>query len=161
MKKLLILLLFIPLVSFGQDFTSSRLGNKWIYDNVLYYEVIFDEDLNLDDGYINIKMLKTIAVTSYLKGAKIKVQKKNGRTRVLVYDFDMGSDNFGGGTLLGGMAVGGSTEQTYVFSDQVYNSNKKKWKRFVRGINSERVEKAILKAIRNNAGVTDKILDDW
>ena len=75
--------------------TESRLGNKWIFDNTLYYEVIYEEDLNIEDGHIDIKLTKGLSTSSYLKGATIKVQKKNGRTRVLVYDFEMDSDSWG------------------------------------------------------------------
>ena len=159
MKKLLLLLLFIPLISFGQDSTTSRLGNKWIYDNTLYYEVIYNNDLEVQDGYIDIKITRTAYVTSFLVGASIKVQKKEGKTRILVYDFKMGVENVGIGSLIGGVGFGASTEQTYNFTDQVYNTKKMKWDRFVRAKRSERVEKGILEAITNKAGISEKILD--
>ena len=110
MKKIIILLLFIPLVSLGQDSSTSRLGNKWIYDNTLYYEIIYNNDLDVQDGYIDIKITRTGYITSFLEGASIKVQKKEGKTRVLVYDFQMGSENVGIGSIIGVVGFGASTE---------------------------------------------------
>lgn len=159
MKKLSFLLFCIPLVSFAQESTSSKLGNKWIYDNTLYYEVIYNNDLNVQDGYIDIKITRTAYITSFLEGASIKVQKKGGRTRILVYDFKMGSENIGVGTIIGAVGISASSEQTYNFTDEVYNTKKKKWDRFVKAKRSERVEKGILEAIRNKAGVSEKVLD--
>ncbi len=141
---------------------KSRLGNKWIYDNTLFYEVIFEEDLNINDGYIDIRLTKGMTTVSYLEGASIKVQKKDGRTRVLVYDFEMGSDNWGSATGFGGVAFGSSTEQTYNFTEIVFNKSKHYFTRWITMSMFDNVERGIVEAIENKAGASQEILnEDW
>jgi hypothetical protein len=149
---------------------DSKLGNKWIYDNNLYYEIIYNEDINIKDGKIKILLTKDnvfpLNKSSYLEGATIKVQKKDGRTRVLVYDFEMGSDKNGGafGTTTSGisMAFGSSTEQTYNFTDIVFNRDKHSYKRWIKHKSLETVERGIIEAIENKAGVSKELLnDEW
>ena len=108
-------------------------------------------------------MTKGLMISSYLKGATIKVQKKDGRTRVLVYDFEMDSDNWGSGYGLGGAVFGASYEQTYNFTDIVFDRKKYHFKSFNINMSSfDKVERGILEAISNKSGASEKILnDEW
>ncbi len=141
---------------------DSRLGNKWIYDNNLFYEVIYEEDLEIEEGHIDISITKGLMSSSYLKGATIKVQKKNGRTRVLVYDFEMGTDDWGSLTGFGNVAFGSSTEQTYNFIDNVFNRKTYTFKKWITMSWFDKVETGILEGIANKAGASKDILnEDW
>ena len=77
MKKLILLLLFIPLVSFGQ-------GNFRITSNgELVWEKIVDEILDIDSQTINLR--KTTNKVIYLRdihSAELTVQHKGNRTRL-------------------------------------------------------------------------------
>ena len=79
MKKLILLLLFIPLVSFGQ-------GNfKITSNNELVWEKIIDEDIKIESQDINLK--STTNKVIYLRdinSAELIVQHKNGKTRFYV-----------------------------------------------------------------------------
>ena len=97
--------------------------------------------------------------STLLNGATIKVQKKDGRTRVLAYDFTMNSSSMGYGTAIGGIGFGESYEQTYVFTNFVYNKRNHSFKRMT---GFEKIENAILNAILNKSGVSEDILnEDW
>ena len=65
MKKLLLLLLFIPLISFGQDYSSKRQSINNI--NGVYSEGINKLYFNISDG----------VVTQYLNKKMKKVWQKN------------------------------------------------------------------------------------
>jgi len=140
--------------------TDSRLGNKWIYDDNLFYEVIYEETLNIQDGHIDISITKGMMASTYLKGATIKVQKKDGRTRVLVYDFEMGSDEWGSAFGLGGGVFGASTEQTYNFTDIIFNRKKHTFKNNCKQSWFVKVETGILEGISNKAGASKEILNE-
>jgi hypothetical protein len=209
MKKLLIILLCLPIIGFGQNDcgkepknpnkfnnssnnnspkyrkykkdlaqweecianrmaeqgpikAESRLGNKWIYDNTLFYEIVYEEDLNIKDGHIDIKLTKGLTTSSYLEGATIKVQKKDGRTRVLVYDFEMGSDDYGSAFGIGGGAFGSSYEQTYSFTGIVFNKRKHHYTKWITMSSFDKVERGIIEAVENKAGASKEILnDEW
>jgi hypothetical protein len=209
MKKLLLILLCLPFIGFGQDDcgeepknpnkfnnssnnnspkyrkykkdlaewkkciaeivveqgpikAKSRLGNQWIYDNTLFYEIVYEEDLNIKDGHIEISITKGMRTSSYLEGATIKVQKKDGRTRVLVYDFEMGSDNVGSAFGLGLGIAGASIEQTYNFTDIVFDRRKNMFKIYYKKSWFEKAERGILEAVENKSGASKEILnDDW
>ena len=141
---------------------KSRLGNQWIYDNTLFYEVIYDDDLNITDGPIDIRLKKVpINKSSYLKGATIKVQKKDGRTRVLVYDFVMGSDDVGSAFGFGGNAAFGfSSEKTYNLTEIVFDKHKHKYKEWIKKASFDNVERGIVEGIQNKAGASQKIIND-
>ena len=141
---------------------KSRLGNQWIYDNTLFYEIIYEEDLNINDGHIDIRLTKGLMTSSYLEGATIKVQKKDGRTRVLVYDFEMGSDDWGSATGFYGVAFGSSTEQTYNFTEIVFNKRKHRYTNWITMSSFDKVERGIIEAVENKAGASKEILnEDW
>lgn len=78
MKKLLLLLL-IPIISFGQ-------GNfKITSNNELVWEKIIDEDIKIESQEINLK--STTNKVIYLRdinSAELNVQHKNGKTRFYV-----------------------------------------------------------------------------
>tara|TARA_B110000238_G_C15919992_1_gene350034 strand:+ start:18 stop:650 length:633 start_codon:yes stop_codon:yes gene_type:complete len=142
---------------------ESRLGNQWIYDNTLFYEIVFEEDLNIKDGHIDIKITKGLGMSSYLEGATIKVQKKDGRTRVLVYDFEMGSDEYGSGFGMGGgVAFGSSYKQTYSFTNLVFNKRKHRYTKSITMSSFGKAERGIVEAVENRSGASKEILnDDW
>jgi hypothetical protein len=101
--------------------------------------------------------------STLLNGATVKAQKKDGRTRVLVYDFTMNSSSISVGSLYGvggvGTAFGTSIEQTYDFTDFVYNKHNHSFKK---KSSFDKIENAILNAILNNSGVSKDILnEDW
>ena len=79
MKKLILLLLYIPFVSFSQ-------GNFKITSNKeLVWEKIIDEDIKIESQEINLK--STTNKVIYLRdinSAELTVQHKNGKTRFYV-----------------------------------------------------------------------------
>ena len=79
MKKLLLLLLFIPLVSLGQ-------GNfKITSNNELVWEKIVDEDIKIESQEINLQSTTKKAIyLRDIKSAELIVQNKNGKTRFYV-----------------------------------------------------------------------------
>ena len=79
MKKLILLLLFIPLISFGQ-------GNfKITSNNELVWEKIVDEDIKIESQEINLQSTtKKVIYLRDIKSAELIVQHKNGKTRFYV-----------------------------------------------------------------------------
>ena len=88
MKKLLILaLIFIS----SNAFSQTEIGNFKIVDEDIIWQKIYNEDLPLESQDIELRAtgLPTMTTTFWLTdiaGAKMKIQKKEGRTRVTISD---------------------------------------------------------------------------
>ena len=87
MKKPLLLLLFIPLVFFGQ----TVLGDFKIVDGEIVWQKIYEETLKIESQDLTLKAtglpkLTTTIWLQNLEGAKLIVDHKNGRTRLTVKD---------------------------------------------------------------------------
>jgi len=153
MKKLLLLLLIVPMVSFGQSSFKSSKGT-FDYVNGVRYRVIFDEDLDIDSQVIKIN--SKVAQVSYpMTSAKMVVDKKDGRTRITVTEFSIGDVT---GPVLNG-TTGGSTEY-YEMDNRVWNEKRQKFKgAFVKNY-SKKIEKSILQAVDRLIKNTESG-DDW
>ena len=84
MKKLLLLLLFIPLVSFGQ----TIVGDFKINNGEIIWQKIYNDSLKIESQDLILKPIGLpFNTTIYLKqvsNAKLIVDHKNGRTRLTV-----------------------------------------------------------------------------
>jgi len=83
MKKLILLLLFIPLVSLGQ---TEHLNFK-IENSAVIWQKIYDKDLDVESQPIKLQAIGLPKMTttfwlSDISGADMKVEKKDGRTRI-------------------------------------------------------------------------------
>ena len=86
MKQLIILLLFIPLVSFGQ----TVVGDFKIDNGEIIWQKIYDDSLNITSQDLVLKPIGLpFSTTIYLKQvskAKLIVNHKDNRTRLTVRD---------------------------------------------------------------------------
>ena len=87
MKKLILLLLFIPLVSFGQ----TVVGDFKIIDGEIIWQKIYNDSLSIKSQDLTLKAvgLPIMTTTIFLQeigGGKLTVNHKNGRTRLTITD---------------------------------------------------------------------------
>ena len=159
MKKILILLLFIPLVSFGQDKFKTDLGT-FDYSNGVRYRAVFNSDLSIDSQ--NIKINAGVSLIGYpMRSAFMEVDKKDGRTRITVTNFSMGDVSSVGGTVVGGVFIGGSDTEYYEMDNVTWNERKQSFKRaFIKNY-SKKLEKSIIQAVQRLRDSNDSENDDW
>jgi len=74
MKKLLLVLLFIPFISFGQNSIDMEYGT-FDYSNGVRYRIIQEKDLNIDSQSINLNV-KVSGIGYPIRKADLKVEKK-------------------------------------------------------------------------------------
>ena len=99
MKKLTLLLLLIPILSFGQ---TEHLNFK-VENSQIIWQKIYDEDLDIESQEIKLQAidLPTMTTTFWLSdisGADMKVEKKDGRTRITlskIFSVSSTTMNFG------------------------------------------------------------------
>jgi len=78
-KKLLLILLFIPILSFGQS------NFKITSNNELVWEKIVDEKISIESQTINLKSTtKKVIYLRDIHSAELTVQHKGNRTRLYV-----------------------------------------------------------------------------
>ena len=87
MKKLLLLLLFIPLISFSQ----TALGDFKIVDGEIIWQKVYEEKIEIESQDIILKATgyPRMTTTMWLKdlqGAKLIAEHKDGRTRITIKD---------------------------------------------------------------------------
>tara|TARA_B100001057_G_scaffold192571_1_gene193488 strand:- start:498 stop:962 length:465 start_codon:yes stop_codon:yes gene_type:complete len=86
MKKLITLLFFFATTII---YSQTEIGNFKIKDGRLIWQKVYDENLNLESQDLKLRAvgLPKMTTTFFIQdisGAKLKVQKKDGRTRLTV-----------------------------------------------------------------------------
>jgi len=195
MKKLLLILLCLPMIGFGQDdcgrkpknpqpFNSNSNSKEYklykkelkIWENCMHkpffkteygtfdyangvrYKAIFDEDLNIESQLIKINANVTL-VGYPMRTAEMKVDKKDGRTRITVTNFDFGEVSTTGGGLYGGVYVGGDYTEYYKIDVVVWNEKKQTFKKSFIDKYSKKLETSILLSVDRLAKASED--DDW
>ena len=99
MKELILLLIFSTTLV-----AQTEVGNFKIVDEEIIWQKVYEEDLQIESQDIELRAvgLPTMTTTFWLTdiaGAKMKVQKKEGRTRITIseiYSISSIKLNFGG-----------------------------------------------------------------
>ena len=160
MKKLLILLLFIPLVSFGQDKFKTDLGGTFDYLNGVRYRAVYNSDLDIESQIIKINA--GVSFIGYpMRTASMKVEKKDGKTRITVTDFSMGKVSSSGGVMVGGAFIGGDDTEYYEIDNVTWNEKKQSFRGSFVNNYSKKLEKSILNAVNRLVETNSSEDDDW
>ena len=89
MKKLLLILLCLPMIGFGQEKKElNYLERKWSLEGGVEYQVIVDGIIDTEDAIIQVNLHKLS-----LSSVDMIVQYKDGKTRFLFKDFKKGGNN--------------------------------------------------------------------
>jgi len=196
MKKLLLILLCLPMIGFGQDdcgkkpknpqpFNSNsnskeyklykeelKIWEKCIrkpsfkteygtfdYANGVRYRAIFDKVLDIESQQIKINVDVTL-IGYPMRTAEMKVEKKDGRTRITVTNFDFGEISSTGGGFYGGIYVGGDYTEYYKIDNVVWNEKKQTFVKSFINKYSKKLETSILLSVERLTKASDED-DDW
>ena len=111
MKKLKLLLLIVPMLSVGQSEFKTKFGT-FDYVNGVRYRAIFNQEMDIESQTIKIKA-KVTGIGYPVRSAYLKVEKKDGRTRVTVSNFSIGDVKSTGAVLVGNVVVGSGNTEYY------------------------------------------------
>tara|TARA_R100001480_G_scaffold36892_2_gene49617 strand:+ start:600 stop:1076 length:477 start_codon:yes stop_codon:yes gene_type:complete len=154
MKKLILLLLFIPLVSFSQ----TALGDFKIVDGEIVWQKVYKEKLEIESQDITLKAtgLPKLTTTIWLQnmeGAKLIAEHKDGRTRVTIKDI---------------YSIDGASYEVYnvstnpnkpTYAHEIYVKNRKGvFKNIFLKKDGKLLNDIIIKEIKN---LTNPTGDDW
>jgi len=163
MKRLLLILLCLPMIFTDSYAQSSFVTNSGIgtfdYVNGVSYRAIFNEDLDIKSQIIKIKANVTL-IGYPMRSAKMEVEKKEGRTRITVTNFDIGDVSSSGAVIVGNVVMGGDDTEYYKMDNVVWNEKKQMFRKSFVTKYSKKLEDSILLAIErlHNANSSD---DDW
>ena len=89
MKKLLLILIALPMIGFGQESKElNYLERKWSLEGGVEYQVIVDGIIDTEDATIQVNLPKLS-----LSSVDMIVQHKDGKTRFLFKNFKKGGNN--------------------------------------------------------------------
>jgi len=143
MKKLLYVIFFISIPSIAQ----FEVGNFKAENGKVVWQKVYEEDLPLESGEIKLRavglprMTTTIFITQ-LQGADMKVEKKEGRTRITITNIR----SFLNITMRGGVAevdTGGDTYAGEIYISKNTGAFKKKFLKKDGRILNEIIEREI------------------
>ena len=158
MKKLLFLLLFIPFISFGQISIDMEYGT-FDYYNGVRYRIIQEKDLNIVSQSINLNV--EVAHIGYpIRTADLKVEKKDGRTRLTFTNFSIGNINSKSTRTNGNMEYEVNYADYYQINNVTMDSNLQNFKKSFINKYAQRLENAILNAVSNIIS-NNELEDDW
>lgn len=159
MKKLLLFLLIAPVLGFGQDKFKTDLGT-FDYSNGVRYRAVFNSDLDIESQVIKINA--DVAFIGYpMRSASMKVEKKDGKTRITVTDFSMGEVSSSGGVMVGNTFIGGDDTEYYKIDNVTWNEKKQSFKRSFVNNYSKKLEKSIMNAVNRLVEANSSEDDDW
>src|SRR6056300_888917 len=86
MKKIFLLLLFLPVLGFGQ---ITEIGDFKIVNGQIIWQKVYDKDLKIESQDLKLQAVGLPVMTttfwlSDISGAELVVEKKDGRTRLTV-----------------------------------------------------------------------------
>ena len=156
MYRLITLLLFAPLISICQSTIKVEKGT-FDYVNGVRYRAIFEKDLNIESQ--NIKINAEVTFVGYpIREAYMKVEKKEGRTRITVTEFSIGKVSSGYGYNVGNMTFYHQPSD-YEMENATWNYKRKVFKSSFVNNYAIKLEKSILQAIENLCNNVEN--DDW
>ena len=91
----------------------------------------------------------------------MKVEKKDGKTRITVTDFSMGKVSSSGGVMVGGAFIGGDDTEYYEIDNVTWNEKKQSFRRSFVNNYSKKLEKSILNAVNRLIETNSSEDGDW
>ena len=147
----------LPIVGFSQSEIKTKFGT-FDYYNGVRYRAIFNQDMDIESQTIKIKANIT-GIGYPVRSASMKVEKKDGRTRVTVTNFSIGDVESSGAVLVGNVIVGDDDTEYYQPDNVTWNDRKQSFRRSFVNRYSFQLEETIINAIKRMKDSNKN--DDW
>ena len=91
----------------------------------------------------------------------MKVDKKEGKTRITVTNFSIGEVNLSGGVIVGNTVVGYDDMEYYKIDNITWNEKKQSFKKSFINNYSKKLEESIMRTVRQLIESKNSENDDW